>query len=1216
MIMTMIAPNSGETAKAAATEISRYSVLVLDRSGSMSGTPMTVMKQAAIKFCESVLKADGKNYVAVVSYADRASTDMDFTDDLSKLTQKINAMRAYGNTNTTAGLEYADTALSQIEDSYDVVKNIVLLSDGLPCIGKTQNSGPYSRSQYDWYRYANASYTEAKALHAKDYSVYSLGFFHGLTGKHLVFGRKFLNDLQNAGYYEVTDPSELEFVFGEIANSIVKKTGMFSYPSMAGGDAQGTYFYDDNYFTKSAYTYNPSLATMSLCFAMSAFGSSTESDYANKSINARNLLTDLEFEDFAVNDWYTVKPTADSIGVVAANKKIKQNEKEYTLIAVGVRGAGYEKEWASNFTIGATGQHQGFNEAKNNVLSFLNQYVQKNDITGDIKVWVTGFSRAAATANLVAGALDQGYTLKNCTLTRENMYAYCFEPPAGSIEADSNSNTKYWNIFNIVNDNDVVPKVAPAVLGFRRYGINKNISTPATSSNYLKDVAGMKAELAKIIPSEPYVVDQFHMKKISIKFPLKPVIENDNKNNWSQNVFLNEFVTKMTKERFKSRSNYVREYQDAIRGACKIYFGTEDAQWQQFRDGFLDRMKDNVGILILSTMPIARSFVGSTFDLVEGYAVDSLRAAGISDYSASELNDFVTAIVSLVFKFAVSHPNLTTTLIKNIQCVAQAHYPELCLAWMQYHDPHYKAGGDASFSNNGYRIIRINCPVDVQIYDKQDTLVAAIINDEPQEIVNSSILTSFSEDGEKMVILPVDCSYRVVMTGTAAGTVSTSMSEYSLVEGDITRLQSFYDLPVVTGEAYTYIVPEVSEEEREAGMPEGSSLSYQMIDAAGNLILPDEAIRGHEAANAYYFVETAVNEDEGGAVIGGGIYQKGSYASVTAQCADGVELEGWYINGMKVSSDLTYRFRVSSDTCISAKFVLPVKAPVSSLPSGTYGTQQKVVLTAEEGTAIYYTMDGTVPTMESTSYTGPIQIDKNTEVKAIAVRDGKHISEVAEFYYGIRTNCKFKVVNQWDHGFQGEITLENLSDATIKNWGIKFNTEFDLISVWNAKEVTTDQDSSSAIKSHYLVNDTWNQDIATGAAVTIGFVASYEGEIHLPEEVELCGVEQKTEESDYTVTTELISQWENKQQAALYITNISDDSICDWILEFDYAGQIDTFFTADIVAHEGIHYVIVPKSYDLNIPAGETLRLEFQSTSSSGLNIENVTIRKTVLPTE
>ena len=59
-----------------------------------------------------------------------------------------------------------------------------------------------------------------------------------------------------------------------------------------------------------------------------------------------------------------------------------------------------------------------------------------------------------------------------------------------------------------------------------------------------------------------------------------------------------------------------------------------------------------------------------------------------------------------------------------------------------------------------------------------------------------------------------------------------------------------------------------------------------------------------------------------------------------------------------------------------------------------------VTLIAEEGSIIYYTMDGSEPDIEtSAEYTGPIPVDEGTEIRAIAVVPEKNISEVLEVYF-------------------------------------------------------------------------------------------------------------------------------------------------------------------------------------------------------------------------
>lgn len=68
---------------------------------------------------------------------------------------------------------------------------------------------------------------------------------------------------------------------------------------------------------------------------------------------------------------------------------------------------------------------------------------------------------------------------------------------------------------------------------------------------------------------------------------------------------------------------------------------------------------------------------------------------------------------------------------------------------------------------------------------------------------------------------------------------------------------------------------------------------------------------------------------------------------------------------------------------------LVVDSPTSVPSSGTkfYHRGQEVVLSAVEGATIYYTLDGSYPTLASSKYTRPFTVDESTLVKMIAVRD-------------------------------------------------------------------------------------------------------------------------------------------------------------------------------------------------------------------------------------
>ena len=77
--------------------------------------------------------------------------------------------------------------------------------------------------------------------------------------------------------------------------------------------------------------------------------------------------------------------------------------------------------------------------------------------------------------------------------------------------------------------------------------------------------------------------------------------------------------------------------------------------------------------------------------------------------------------------------------------------------------------------------------------------------------------------------------------------------------------------------------------------------------------------------------------------------------------------------------------------------------PVFTPAGGTYTSAQNITISAAEGT-IYYTLDGTDPTDESTEYTGAIALDTYGEhtIKAIAIGGSGNQSEVVSASYTLK----------------------------------------------------------------------------------------------------------------------------------------------------------------------------------------------------------------------
>ena len=703
--------------KVNAENIKRYCVLVLDNSGSMDGIPMQKQKQAAIEFCDSVLRAKGKNYVALVTIDSESEVLLDFSDDYDKLIEKIDLLKSKGDTNITDALEKSSNLLESVSD--DCKKNIIICSDGMPCVGSYSYEGPYIYDDYDGYKYANKSYIVAKKIKNSKRSIriYTLGFFHTLTEEKLEFGRKFMRDLQNSGYYEVRNPNQIKFVFDDISKDVEGQAKEYIYDN---GYIDYCY-YRDNYFKESSYEYNPSLATMSLCLAMSAFSSGQINSYSNKSSNARYMLSKvIEVPEYTIeiNNWFKSKPTTDSIGVIAGNKKIQIGGEDYTLIVVAIRGGGYEKEWASNFTIGRDGQHQGFNTAKNNVISFLKGYISSQNISGKVKIWLTGYSRAGATANLVGGELDTINTISsNISYGKSDIYTYCFEPPAGALKSDVSIGSVYGNIYNIVNPNDPVPYVAPESLGFSRYGKDMFLPSSETSSNYYSEHGEMQNEYNSLKNSRIDNADNFKMKKIQFKTGLftgekTSIIQDDYDNNWKQGDFLRRYIKILSEEFIISRNNYVNKYQDGIREVCKALFGCTDEESRKFMESISKQVKENWTDFFTEYLNPSSSEKDALM-IVSGWLNNAIKDAKIRGIDSEVINNAGVYLTDLILAVATNYPNYLITAFYNLDSIGSAHYPELCLAWLKSMDKNYNYNGKNLLNNGSYRIIRINCPVDI-----------------------------------------------------------------------------------------------------------------------------------------------------------------------------------------------------------------------------------------------------------------------------------------------------------------------------------------------------------------------------------------------------------------------------------------------------------------------------------------------------------------------
>ena len=216
--------------------------------------------------------------------------------------------------------------------------------------------------------------------------------------------------------------------------------------------------FDEEYFREPAEEFSPDLAKASLGLTLSAFRN-TERGMDNQ---YETYLKGAGFENiFAFG--YDQPTSKDTISGVIAHRQVD----DFILIAAVPCGQGYGKEWAGNLEVGNEERHVGFNHAARIMEEQIRAYIETNQLNGKLKLWMGGFSRAAAVANLTAADMIQSGLF-------EDVYAYLFAVPRTTKDPDC---FQYSGIYNICGKNDPVTQIPMQAWGFERYG--KDLYTPS-----------------------------------------------------------------------------------------------------------------------------------------------------------------------------------------------------------------------------------------------------------------------------------------------------------------------------------------------------------------------------------------------------------------------------------------------------------------------------------------------------------------------------------------------------------------------------------------------------------------------------------------------------------------------------------------------------------------------------------------------------------------
>lgn len=673
-----------------------------------------------------------------------------------------------------------------------------------------------------------------------------------------------------------------EIYFSELINiSFIdgKMIGNYKYVAADGlnYELQHKYDWDDAWFFEDSSTYNHNLARLSLGVEMAAFSSEawfygntldlydlelkkgTVVDGNARAINIVQLMSQMGFnyscDSIDYPNWDA--QNINTIGFAIGDKQVTYDNNDASIVLCAIRGAGYGYEWGGNFNVGNNVEHEGFLLAEQQVYEALNKYINsnKNRLGNNVKIWIVGYSRGAAVANLLAADLDV-LSKTSSLISKDNIFAYTFETPRCTKSTHVDENI-YNNIFNIVNQNDFVPKVAPSLWGYKRYG----------QTYYIPSVESNGADYDSL----EYKMKNAYYSNMGESYDSKRIDENTDFN--IQQPFVYESIISAIAYEL-DQDYYVKELQKSV---------TYLVSMSEFATGiYNDTQSDIKNIIyeILSNMSLGAQ-VSVLNKIYKNF--DSILLGGAS-FSAAYIYDCVSGgklkeMINDIFA---------------LDKISVAHYPELCLAWMDTLDE------DTLTSDKSTVEHIIQNAMDIVIYDSNGNAVVEI--NSGKLIKQIEYISVLVDDNNKIsIVTPKDEALTIKVGGISNDNLSYVAKTYFDDYGAPSQIKN-YDLSI-----------------------DSSIYTVKMTD--GGVLLYDENNDLIESSNEYdsETIETieisTITSCDSGIAIGSGKYFIGDIVDLIAvPYRNEDDFEGWYINDELVSEELQYSMIAMKNTCIEARF--------------------------------------------------------------------------------------------------------------------------------------------------------------------------------------------------------------------------------------------------------------------------------------------------------
>ncbi len=691
------------------------------------------------------------DYPRICTYAllENKETGLKYLHVNTHLEHEVNKK---GNSNRAA-ISSSEKIIDFIDKKFPNVP-VVITGD----FNQKKGSAPYNN-------FIDAEYTDTRNIYSGSLNTYTNCYNQGDNGKsytakvidHILVNDYFANGIKSYTVYDedYSDSSK----YGRFALD-------YPYPSDHHPivvELEATYFSDiilskdinfgeneivevvfkDEWFEKSNTEYNHSLAQFCADYVMMG--------YCYNEDKIKDYLSQMGFEKVDTK----MDTGRDEVNYFIASKDITVNGKKETLVFASFIGS-YKNQWYSNFDPNGTEReknyagneevgnvHLGFADARDFVYNKLIEYISAYGINKDkMKLLVSGHSRGAATANLLAAKLiDEAYANSvTTTVSKDDIYTYTFATPNTASTDKNVFADKYKCIFNIVNPEDFVTKVLPNAWGYYRYGTTYVLPSRTNDKNWKSYLSGMNSVYWKYSYGneyEPYSEGEKSTAKI-----LKEITSNVK----SVNAFYNDY-----------------------------FYASDIFNNDLFSEKYAK----------------ATPFEFFKYTLLD-FLTEKNTVGAVSTISTVILEPFSKFYKNILFYF-LKIDWLDTSLNPDINLdFAQAHGMETYTAYMNS-----MTASQIKQTRLYYENI-VNCPVDIEVYDNTtNELVGKITNNVIDETVASgeNAIVMDVDGDSKSFWLPSNGDYKVVLTGNDEGTMDYTVSDIDSDTGETIRA-NFFDVKI------------------------------------------------------------------------------------------------------------------------------------------------------------------------------------------------------------------------------------------------------------------------------------------------------------------------------------------------------------------------------------------------------------------------------------